>query len=136
MASKTCSISFDLEGRTPVDNVPISKIDKYMVQSGYYSNTGAIVRIVSKFSGRYSLFTQDVFACMTIKHDFIPIVLPYEFNSDVFEFEGVSIGDTISIEKAIFDNTVRDMSLEIAAEDGTFFYVSFYYFVLIFYNQF
>jgi len=100
-----------------------------MLHSGYFSNTGAIDRVVAKFSANTSLFTQDVFACITLKHDSIPIVLPFEFDSTPFNFGGIPIGDAISIEKDIFETAVDYLSLEIAADDGKNFYVSFFAFV-------
>lgn len=125
--TKTCTVSFD-DGKPRQENVSFSKIDKYRLHSEYFSNTGAIDRVVAKFSANTSLFTQDVFACLTLKHDSIPIVLPFEFDATPFNFGGIPIGDTICIERDIFETTVDSLSLEIAAEDGKNFYVSVLFF--------
>lgn len=121
---KSCTVSFDTDKISPVGNVPYAKIEYYLQQSVFLSSIGPINRIIAKFHADKSLFTVDVYACLTHKYDLNPVVPAYEFDAEVFNFAGIPVGDCLSLEKTILEETCLHLNLEIAAKDDTNYYVS------------
>ena len=126
MDNKSCAVSFKPSRESmPDQDIPIWKIDDYLQQSIFFMNTGPIDRVLAQFSPNDSRFTIAVYACTTIKHDTIPVVLPYETNVTAFSFTGIPVGDAFSVEKDLFEHAAEKLSLEIAADDGDNYYVRF-----------
>ena len=122
--TKSCTVSFDTADLIPVGNVPFTKIDYYLQQSEFFSTIGPVRNIIAKFLAGKSLFTIDAHACLTIKYADTPVVPAYEFDSTVFNFVEVSVGDCLLLDKITFREACSHLEMEIVAKDDANYYVS------------
>lgn len=110
---KTNKFSIEFEGNSDTTYATLDETIEHLQNTDFYFSAGVIKEICAKI-----IDPTEMFLCSCNKIRDISVAMPYKFNSDAFEFDLETVGDTIMVDKNNFDYSCSSLlNFEIIAKD-------------------